>query len=80
MLSVLFTLFKLEDTFALDCRTAISSEMKDYEDAVMAQTGARIGADYIITRNLKDYGASSVTAISPGDFLKLLENGNVKKE
>lgn len=77
VLGVLFTLFELTDTFALDCRAAVSSEMKDYEDAVMAQTAARIGADYIVTRNLKDYELSPVTAISPGDFLKLLDNGNM---
>ena len=72
VLGTLFTLFELEDTFAADCRAAVSSNMKDYEDAVMAQTTARLGADYIITRNLKDYTTSPVPAISPHDFLKLL--------
>lgn len=74
VLGVLFSLFELEDTFAMDCRAAVSSEMKDYEDAVMSQTALRIGADYIITRNLKDYKASPVSAISPEDFLKLLNS------
>lgn len=71
-LGVLFSLFELEDTHAADCRAALSSEMKDYEDAVMAQAAARLGANYVITRNLKDYAASLVPAVSPGDFLKLL--------
>ena len=29
------------------------------------------GADYIVTRNVADYEASEVTAIEPGEYLKL---------
>ena len=35
ILSKLFTLFHLLDTTSLDCRKAISSEISDYEDAIM---------------------------------------------
>lgn len=55
LLRVLFTLFDVEDTFSTDCQLAIGSPMKDYEDAIMVQTGLRVGADCIVTRNLKDY-------------------------
>ena len=36
ILSKLFTLFHLLDTTSLDCRKAVSSEIGDYEDAIMA--------------------------------------------
>lgn len=41
ILSKLFTLFHLLDTTSLDCRKAISSEIGDYEDAIMVETAIR---------------------------------------
>ena len=55
-----------------DIISAFSSEMKDYEDAVQSSCAGRIGADYIVTHNLKDFGKSMVPAISPSDVLKIL--------
>ena len=39
ILSKLFTLFHLLDTTSLDCRKAISSEISEYEDAVIKTVG-----------------------------------------
>ena len=69
----LFVLFDIADTFSADCRIAMSSPTSDYEDAVMIETAKRIGADCIVTRNLSDYGKSSVTVFSPEEFLQELE-------
>lgn len=69
----LFVLFDIADTFSADCRIAMSSPTSDYEDAVMIETAKRIGADCIVTRNLSDYGRSSVTVFSPEEFLQELE-------
>ena len=69
----LFLLFIVVDTVYEDCRIAISSPTSDYEDAVMIETAKRIGADCIVTRNLRDYSASPVPAYSPEDFLKKLD-------
>lgn len=77
ILSKLFTLFHLLDTTSLDCRKAISSEIADYEDAIMVETAIRAEMDCIITRNVKDYVKSSVKVYEPSAFLKLLE---VEKE
>ena len=73
ILSKLFTLFHLLDTTSLDCRKAISSEISDYEDAVMVETAIRSEMDCIVTRNTKDYTKSSVNVYDPSTFLKLLE-------
>lgn len=70
LLRVLFTLFDVEDTFSTDCQLAIGSPMKDYEDAIMVQTGLRVGADCIVTRNLKDYVLSELPVFSPEEFLE----------
>ena len=73
ILGKLFTLFHLLDTTSLDCRKAISSEIGDYEDAIMVETAIRSEMDCIVTRNVKDYTKSSVKVYEPSTFLKLLE-------
>jgi predicted nucleic-acid-binding protein len=55
-----------------DVTNAFTGRMKDYEDAVQAACALRIGADYIVTRNLQDFTASPVPAISPRKALELL--------
>ena len=35
LLRILFSLFDVADTFSTDCELALSSTMKDYEDAIM---------------------------------------------
>ena len=76
ILSKLFTLFYLLDTTSLDCRKAISSEISDYEDAIMVETALRSEMDCIVTRNVKDYTKSSVKVYEPYTFLKLLDTEN----
>ena len=76
ILSKLFTLFQLLDTTSLDCRKAISSEISDYEDAIMVETAIRSEMDCIVTRNVKDYRKSTVKVYEPSEFLKLLEVEN----
>ena len=44
----------------------------DVEDCLQMECAKEFSADYIVTRNVKDYEHSSVPAISPEDFLKLL--------
>jgi predicted nucleic acid-binding protein len=68
----LYTLFSILDTTSIDCRKAISSEMSDYEDAVMAETAIRSGMDCIVTRNMKDYAKACIQVYQPCDFLNLL--------
>ena len=76
ILSKLFTLFHLLDTTSLDCRKAISSEISDYEDAIMVETAIRSEMDCIVTRNVKDYTKSSIKVYEPSIFLELLAAEN----
>ena len=73
VLSTLFNLFDLLDTAGMDCRRAVSSELTDYEDAMMVETALRCGVDCIVTRNLKDYEKSAVPVYSPPAFLARIE-------
>ncbi len=72
ILKKLFSLFDVIDTFGIDCINAISSQLGDYEDAVMSETAYRNSVDYIVTRNVKDYSKSKVPVLLPSDFLNLL--------
>lgn len=72
ILSKLYTIFHLLDTTALDCRKAISSDMNDYEDAIMTETALRSEIDCIVTRNTRDYKKAHIKVYSPYEFLALL--------
>lgn len=53
--------------------TAINNTViSDYEDALQYACAETVGADYIVTRNIKDYGKAEIRAISPEELLKLL--------
>lgn len=56
------------DTHAM--RTALSFPMKDLEDAMQAAAAVSFGAGAIVTRNIKDFKRSPVTALTPEAFLK----------
>ncbi|MDR1322762.1 MAG: PIN domain-containing protein [Gracilibacteraceae bacterium] len=56
-----------------DIAAAFISGMKDFEDAVQASCAARTKADYIVTRNVKDFEHSPIPAVSPDDMLELLQ-------
>lgn len=80
LLRILFTLFDVEDTFSTDCQLALGSPMKDYEDAIMVQTAIRVGADCIVTRNLKDYRPAALPVFSPEEFLEKLAEEHTNDE
>lgn len=68
----LFSLFGLLDTSASDIRNAITSELSDYEDAVMTEIALRSGIKCIVTRNVKDYRKPPVPVYTPAEFIELL--------
>lgn len=42
---------------------------KDFEDAMQVATAAECLTDVIVTRNVKDFAASPIPAVSPDEFL-----------
>ena len=50
------------------------SGFKDFEDCLQDACAKEVGADYIITRNGKDFEDSVIPAISPKDFLEVFDN------
>lgn len=52
------------------------NDFKDFEDCLQDECAVFFGADYIITRNIKDFVNSSVKAVTPTEFLKMELFGN----
>ncbi len=57
-----------DDLALSDIINAASIQWDDFEDAVQATIAKRINADYIITRNVKDYRKCSIIAMTPSEF------------
>lgn len=72
-LKYVFTLFTVVDTLGQDCYESIFSDTTDYEDAVIIEIARRLGANAIITRNIKDYQKSNIPAATPADMRKFIE-------
>lgn len=70
-LGSLARLAEFTDVLAVDALDALSSEVADYEDAVVEAVADRIGADYILTRNIKDYLNAKIPAVTPTELLNL---------
>ena len=69
-LSLIFTFEELTQN---DVTNAIEMRLKDFEDAVQIQTAQRVGADFIITRNVKDFMKSPVPAYTPVELIQRIE-------
>ena len=51
-------------------RVADKLAMRDFEDALQVSAALAWGADFIVTRNLKDFKKSPIHAISPGEAVR----------
>lgn len=52
--------------------SALNNEnFSDFEDCLQEECAVAISADYIVTRNTKDFASSRVPAILPDEFLKV---------
>ena len=55
-----------------DIRYALSLPMRDFEDAMQVAAAASCHAQYIVTRNKRDFRTSPIPAIPPSEALALL--------
>lgn len=69
-LSLIFT---FEDLTEEDVKNALMKKHKDFEDAVQMETAERVEADFIITRNVKDFMKSPIPAYTPLEFMQRVE-------
>jgi len=51
---------------------ALSSNFKDFEDAIQYYASVENKIDFIVTRNRKDYKASAIPVVSPEEYLNII--------
>ena len=69
VLKALSLIYRFDDLTQADLSNPVSLKWNDFEDAVQAVIAKRIHADYIITRNVKDFQGSEITALTPSELL-----------
>lgn len=68
-LYALSLIFEFVDFGASDLSCAAGLKWDDFEDAVQSVIAERVHADYIITRNVRDFDRSKVIAFTPSELL-----------
>ena len=71
---MLSLIFHFVDLTAADLAKAIKMRWHDFEDAIQAAMAERIRADYIVTRNPKDFKESRIITIDTTEFLGLINS------
>ena len=51
---------------------ALQRKAKDFEDYVQYYAALRTGADYIVSRNVRDYPFDDIPVVTPQDFLIIM--------
>ena len=71
-ISKLLKIITITDMNQSTVLNALSSEMKDFEDALQSNSASLLACDYVITRNTKDYKKSDLEAKKPFEILQQL--------
>lgn len=72
VLQKLLAVFEIADMKADDLQKAAALNMPDYEDALQSVCARRIHANYIVTRNIRDFVNSEVMAVKPTELIERL--------
>lgn len=57
-----------------DIKHATNLRWSDFEDCVIDIAAQKVKADYLITRNKKDFGQSSIPVLTPSEFFDMLQD------
>ena len=62
-------IFRFTELSVSDLSKAIALRLDDFEDALQIATASRLKADYIITRNVKNFIESETPVVTPDEYL-----------
>ena len=68
-------IFRFAGFSVADLSRAAALQWEDFEDAVQSVIAERIGADWLVTRNVRDFKRSRVAPLTPADLLSRI-SGN----
>ena len=66
--NTLTSIFTVVDLRESDLIKGADLDFSDYEDALQSVCASRVKANYIVTRNIKDFKNSTVPAIKPSEL------------
>jgi predicted nucleic acid-binding protein len=69
----IISLFEVATVNRLVIKNALKLKFSDFEDSVLHESAIHAGADYIITRNIRDFKRTKIPAFTPAEFLSMLE-------
>lgn len=69
----LLQIFQVLDVTKENCLQALTLDMPDFEDAVVAAVATSNKIDILVTRNEKDFAKSGLIVYSPDEFLERLK-------
>lgn len=72
IISQIMMVFDVIDLKSADLKNAARMLTSDFEDALQMCCASRIRADYIVTRNIRDFRNSKIPALKPAEFLERL--------
>lgn len=72
VLGKLALIFHFVDLTAADLERAAQARWNDFEDALQTVVAECIRADFIITRDARDFRQSRIPALSPSEYLQRL--------
>jgi predicted nucleic acid-binding protein len=69
-LSMIFDIVGIEKSKLIACLK--NEDIPDFEDCLQTECAREYGAEYIVTRNINDFKESAVKAITPEEYLELI--------
>ena len=70
----LFDIFQVEQIDTVKLKSALlKKDYRDFEDCLQSECAEAVQADFIITRNVKDFVNGSIPCISPEDFCAMFK-------
>jgi len=70
----IIALFEIVSVNRLVIENALKSKFTDFEDSVLHESARHAGAEYIITRNIKDFKNTIIPTFTPTEFLSMLQS------
>lgn len=70
--SDLLRIFDIVSADKADFQQALALGLRDFEDAVQAVCGMKVAADFIVTRNVKDFSGLPIPTMPASSVLALL--------
>ncbi len=69
ILARLLRLFEIAPVTRTVIEGALRSEMGEFEDAMLVQAARQVGADAVVTRNVRDFARAACPVFDPRQFL-----------